>query len=219
MQQPDMKGTIGKGTIDKGTINKGTIGAVLLAAGESKRFVDGNKLLQPLNGKPLLFHALESLQASNVDKIVVVVQPDDNALITRLQTELNSDELNIIGNKQFHSGMASSIRAGIAHCSEHFATLICLGDMPHVAPQVINQLIEAARKERSADIVVPVGAAGRGNPKLFKCTQFKHLAQLRGDAGARALLRQHPDRVTEVAIDDGGIYKDYDVESDFFESD
>ena len=48
------------------------IGAVLLAAGRSQRFGDGDKLLAEINGRPLISHALAALGDSSVADIAIV---------------------------------------------------------------------------------------------------------------------------------------------------
>ena len=53
------------------------IGALILAAGQSSRFHDGNgayrnKLLEPVAGKAIIRHAAEAALASPLDPVIVV---------------------------------------------------------------------------------------------------------------------------------------------------
>ena len=49
------------------------ITAILLAAGESRRIPNENKLIKKFQGKPLINHILNSLIKSKVNKIIIVL--------------------------------------------------------------------------------------------------------------------------------------------------
>lgn len=88
--------------------------------------------------------------------------------------------------------------------------MIALADMPYVQPATITALIDAIK--HGAEIAVPVYRGKCGNPVAFGRAHFPRLLQLRGDQGARNLLKTFP--VTEVSVDDPGIERDIDVVTD-----
>jgi molybdenum cofactor cytidylyltransferase len=82
--------------------------------------------------------------------------------------------------------------------------------MPYVDGSTLHAL--AAALAAGADIAAPVVAGRRGNPVGFGAVHLDALLALRGDAGARRLLRMFP--VTEVAVCDPGILRDIDIPED-----
>ena len=49
------------------------ISAILLAAGESKRMKDENKLIKEINGLPLIKHAVKNILGSAIDELIIVL--------------------------------------------------------------------------------------------------------------------------------------------------
>lgn len=190
-----------------------TVG-ILMAAGRGRRFdPDGlrNKLLQPLPG------ASEALVAASARKLlavlprVVAVVPPEDGGVGALLAALGCD---VTICPDADSGMAASLTHAIRHTlrlsPSADAWLVALGDMPHLAPATLQAL--AAALARGAGIVAPVLAGRRGNPVGFGRIHLGALLALRGEEGARALLRAFP--VTEVEVDDPGIFRDVDSPAD-----
>jgi molybdenum cofactor cytidylyltransferase len=82
--------------------------------------------------------------------------------------------------------------------------------MPFVAPATISALADAL--SGGAGIAAPVMDGRRGNPVGFAAQHLDALLALEGDQGARGIVQRHP--VTEVAVDDAGIFRDVDTPSD-----
>jgi len=114
-------------------------------------------------------------------------------------------------NPDFADGMSTSLRAGIAAAGGVDAALICLGDMPRLAPAHLDAVIDAYRAGSPEDIVVPTCDRKRGNPVLWPRAYFAEIAALSGDVGARGLLDRHAESVRLVAIDDPAILVDVDT--------
>ncbi len=108
----------------------------------------------------------------------------------------------------FAEGMAASLRAGIAALPEDCdGALVCLGDMPFVRPATLDLLID--RFEPGEPAVIPVYRGQRGNPVLLGRLVFEAMLELKGDQGARGVLKALPVKM-EVAVDDPGIVRDLD---------
>src|SRR5690606_38587619 len=88
--------------------------------------------------------------------------------------------------------------------------IIALADMPFVTAATIGALAQALCS--GAGIAVPAMAGRRGNPVGFASQHFDQLLRMRGDTGARALLKAHPTH--EVAVVDPGIFRDIDTMDD-----
>ncbi|OED41741.1 hypothetical protein AB833_08950 [Chromatiales bacterium (ex Bugula neritina AB1)] len=188
-------------------VNKPVIAGLLLAAGSSRRAGKINKLLSPYNGKPMLKAVLLALVQSKVSEVHVVTG-FEHEKIEPLLTEFNVSSHYCASHAM---GMAHSLASGISRLQNMDAVLVCLGDMPHVSSEIIDQLIEATGDRAAEVIAVPVVAGKRGNPVMVGSAFFDVLLQHQGDTGARFLMKQYPELVLEIPIDDNSILLDYDT--------
>jgi molybdenum cofactor cytidylyltransferase len=183
------------------------IAALVLAAGQSRR-MGRNKLLLPIDGTPMVARTVDALIASAATDIVVVTghQQDD------LRRVLAGRAAAFVHNPDFASGLASSVKTGIAAVPEDAdGVLVCLGDMPLVGPTHLDRLIAAFNPVEGRLICVPTYDGKRGNPVLWARRYFAEMAGLSGDVGARGLLERHADAVCEVAMTDAGVLLDVDT--------
>jgi molybdenum cofactor cytidylyltransferase len=117
----------------------------------------------------------------------------------------------LVVNPDYPTGLASSLKAGIravpAGCD---GALVLLGDMPGIATEHVDRLVDAFA-EASDAIVVPVHEGRQGNPVLWPRRLFPELLQLEGDAGAKRLIAAHGEDVREVELGTTGIFADVDT--------
>lgn len=186
---------------------------ILLAAGRGRRFDplgQRNKLLQPLvqaGGEPVVVASARKLLAV-LPRVIAVVPPDDggvNALLAAAGCEVSVCP-------DADSGMAASLVHALRHSLSYdpAAWLVALGDMPYVAPPTLTALADALAA--GSPIAAPVMAGRRGNPVGFGRVHLEALLALSGDQGARRLLQTCP--VTELPVDDPGIFRDIDKLTD-----
>jgi len=170
----------------------GRTGAVILAAGGSKRF-SRQKLLEPWRGEPLIRHVVRSALQTGVSPVLVVTGAERE----RLREALSDLPVETVDNPHWQEGQAGSLQVGLAALKERVdAVVFMLGDMPLVEPALIEALIEEHRCTL-APIIAP-GYAGRpGNPVLFDRDTFGALEAIRGDQGGRALYNQFEPRWLE----------------------
>jgi molybdenum cofactor cytidylyltransferase len=184
------------------------IGAVLLAAGRSSRMGERNKLLVPIDGRPLVRHAAEALLASQVERTVVVT----GHMAEAVEAALADLPLDFARNPSFTTGMSSSLRAGLdALPPDLDGVLVALGDMPRVSARLIDRMIAAFSPQEGRAIVVPTAARKRGNPVLFASAFIEPIRRLQGDVGARAIVAQHEDVVVEIESGDDAPLIDVDT--------
>ena len=180
------------------------MGAILLAAGESRRWGAANKLLAPIDGKPMVRRTAEMILASSVRPVLVVTGHE----AAQVQVALADLPLSFHHAPDFADGMSASLRAGIdavpADCP---GALICLGDMPFVRPDTLDRLAQFHAQQAA---VFPTWQGKRGNPVLLARSLFADIMLLTGDQGARALLGAIPDQVGELPVDDPDILRDVD---------
>jgi molybdenum cofactor cytidylyltransferase len=184
------------------------IAAIVLAAGQSRRMGRVNKLLAPVDGKPMVRHVLDSLAAAQAGPVVVVTGHDYAAV----EAALPKKGFSLTHNPDYASGLSSSLRRGLAALPDNVdGVLVCLGDMPRVAPEVIDRLIAAFNPTEGRAICVPTWQGKRGNPVLFARRFFAEMQDIAGDTGARALIGEHSEVVCEVAMDDDAVLLDIDT--------
>jgi molybdenum cofactor cytidylyltransferase len=190
------------------------IGAIVLAAGTSSRYraaggVEPTKLTAPWRGQPIVRWAAAAALASRARPVIVVT---GHARQT-VEAALSDLPLTLVHNPAYATGLASSLRTGIAALGESAAgAAVLLGDMPGITGSAVDSLIAAFLSRSGALAAVPAFAGRRGNPVLLGRGLFDAVARLQGDQGARGLLRDvPPDCVVEVATEDAAVVFDVDT--------
>ena len=173
------------------------VAGIVLAAGKSSRMGDANKLLEHIDGKPLVARTGRAAVEAGLSQTVLVTghMADDVAHATKDIPLLR------IHNPDYADGMSSSIRAGVrAVADQADAVLIMLGDMPEINAEAIKSLVQAY-KEDPATLIVAASAQGkRGNPVLWDSRYFADLIALEGDTGARHIIAANTHVLKEVDI-------------------
>jgi molybdenum cofactor cytidylyltransferase len=172
------------------------VAAVLLAAGASSRY-GAHKLLERIDGIPLVRAAAQRLLAAEPWEAVVVVGREHE----RVTRALDGLGLRIVVNHEHARGMSGSLHAGIRAVSGAAdAALIALADQPGVDPAVVRRLISAWARG-GASIVAPSYRGDRGHPVLFSRALFGALLAVEGDRGARDVIAAAGDGVHLVEVD------------------
>lgn len=175
-----------------------------MAAGESRRWGAENKLLAPIDGRPMIRHTAQAILKSAVRPLLVVTGHEAGLI----EAALEGLPVFFHHAPDFADGMSTSLKAGIAAVPAGCdAALICLGDMPFVSAATFDRLTQAYAGQAA---LFPTYQQQRGNPVLLSRALFAEIRTLSGDKGAREILRAIPDRVAEVAVDDPGILRDVD---------
>jgi molybdenum cofactor cytidylyltransferase len=189
------------------------VAAILLAAGAARRMRGRDKLLEEVGGRPVLRAAAEAARASRADEVVVVLPPDAAAR----RAALDGLDVATVEAPDGAEGMAASLRAGLAAVTPHAdAAVVLLADMPEIGPAEIDRLIAAYDPDDGREICRAVSADGTpGHPVLFGRRFFETLASLKGDRGARDVLRESAEFVTEVPTDGRAAVIDLDTPEDW----
>ncbi len=187
--------------------------AVVLAAGAATRF-GSNKLLAPMNGRPLLQHALDAVAAAGVDDVVVVLGTEADAVEAAIAWR---GERRVV-NERPQDGLSSSLRIGLDAAVEvpgAEAALVVLGDQPQLRPGVVRAILTVASSPAAAhaQFVRPRYAADAApNPVLVRRSAWALAAGLDGDWGLGPLMANRPDHVVEVPVE--GANPDIDTPAD-----
>ena len=188
------------------------ISAILLAAGQSKRMGGDNKLIKKYNKKYLINYIVGTLIKSKVDKIIIVLgfQSPKVRKITA-----KNEKINFIYNKNYKSGISSSIKVGLKRVSKkNIGFLIVQADMPLISKKIINSLCHAIRK-KNKEIVAPIYKKNIGNPIGFKSSMIKILNKTKGDSGAKKMIKRNKKNISLIKINSKSIFKDFNTKKDF----
>lgn len=162
MTAPDASTDDHPAAVSQATPRRPVAAAIVVAAGRGRRFGGGdNKVLVPLDGKPIWQHAVEALRASGrISSIVLVIRPEDRGSIAGLAATLNI-HLTDGGNERY-----DSVRAGLAALQElslpdHSLPgkrLIAVHDAarPLVSATEIGDVVDAADRTGAAVLATPI---------------------------------------------------------------
>jgi molybdenum cofactor cytidylyltransferase len=182
------------------------LAAVVLAAGFSRRMGGENKLLKPLDGRPLIAHALETVCALGLRQVVVVLGESGDALAPLVPPSAAA-----LRNPRAAEGMGTTLALGAAALDASVAVaFVVLADMPFVRRGDYDALAAAFAGGGGEAICVPLHAGRRGHPVLFPARRFPDLAAAHGDSGARRLLTDPSSRICEVPGCSPGVLQDFD---------
>ena len=188
------------------------ISAILLAAGQSKRMDGDNKLIKKYNKKYLINHILDTLIKSKVNKIIVVL--GFQKLKVRKITVKNK-KINFVYNKNYKSGMASSIKTGLKRVSKkNIGFLIVQADMPLISKNIINSICYVVKKNRK-EIIAPTYKGKMGNPIGFKYSMVKILNKVKKDSGAKKIILRNKKKLGLIKVNSKSIFKDFNTKRDF----
>ena len=187
------------------------MGIVLLAAGASARLGTAKQLLA-FDGKTLLQHSLDVALDSNNHPVVVVLGSGAD----QIKKKLDAGTANVVINDAWQEGMASSLRLGVQSLLEidpqAEALILMVCDQPFVNAPLLENLVRAQRETGKPIVTCSYGATF-GPPTLFSKSLFPELLQLKGDTGARSVIRQHIHEVEVISFPDGNL--DIDTENDY----
>tara|TARA_B100001989_G_C24331933_1_gene360448 strand:+ start:114 stop:689 length:576 start_codon:yes stop_codon:yes gene_type:complete len=188
------------------------IKAILLAAGQSKRLKSENKLIKLYKKKPLINHSLNALHKSKVNKIIVVLGHQKK----ELQKIIKRNNKNIFTyNKEYKKGMASSIKAGLRKLNKKDKGFIIVqSDMPFIKSSDINKIFNSIKSKKY--LVHVLKYRNRvGNPIGFDISIMKKFKKIKGDVGAKFMVKRLKKETKFIKINNLKSFKDFDKVSDF----
>jgi molybdenum cofactor cytidylyltransferase len=109
-------------------------------------------------------------------------------------------------------GMGASLACAVREVGEADGYLVALGDMPFVRRTTIAAVRDALAA--GAPLAAPYFRARRGHPVALSGAFYKDLSNLRGDAGAKALLARNESALVKVPVGDPGVIRDIDTPGD-----
>lgn len=165
---------------------------ILLAAGKSSRYGDiGSKLDEDFLGKPLGAHVAVTLEAMPFKERIAIVNGS--------RIDYGRYGFRVVHNDDPAQGMSRSVRLGVAcaKASGSAAVLIALADMPRVTTAHIYRMLDCA--DGAHAVVTSSDGHAPKPPAIFGADRFDFLLDLKGDEGARELVRSGRHVITTPA--------------------
>ncbi len=190
------------------------IGAIILAAGSSRRFGGDKRKSSMPSGQTMLEESIHKA-ASVIDRVMVVLRFGDIGFAGELEAKIGNHNVEFFCAPDSAKGMAHSLANAIHHVKDWEAALVFLGDMPFVQAETVESIL-AEYEYRKADVplVFPVKNGKSGHPVLFPRDYFEEIEALTGDRGARPVIDAHPGNVFTVTVQDPGVIRDIDTPQD-----
>ncbi|MDW0108447.1 nucleotidyltransferase family protein [Sporosarcina aquimarina] len=162
---------------------------VYLAAGNSSR-MGSHKLALPVGTKTLGSLALDTALQSSLEEVYVISKVNDKMDWIPARLKKNK-KCKIIKCTTSQDGQSESLRCGIEEAQENDAAgvMVLLADQPFITTQMIAGLIDCMKTNPSAKFVATTIGQAITPPVLFSSSMYSDLLELRGDKGARAILR------------------------------
>jgi molybdenum cofactor cytidylyltransferase len=174
------------------------IPGIVLAAGASHRFGQ-NKLLIPLGGHAVLYHALQAALTAPLDPVILVLGYESDKALQALEELRGSPELRVLKNSHWAQGRAESLKLGLAAVPAHApGAVVLLGDMPLVTPALIARVAQAFLRDHTLCFPIYRGLPGR--PVAIPRELFGEFAQLCGDASGLPILQKYWERAIKIEL-------------------
>ena len=177
------------------------IAGIILAAGESARLGE-DKALLPWGSTTFLEHLLDSMKASKVGLVRVVLGANAEAV----QKKIKFGTAELVINPEWQKGQLSSLVAALDSLPRGLveAAVVALVDHPCISGRLIQTLIENFQQSKKL-IVLPTYQGRRGHPVVFSAQLFDELRAAPLEVGARHVVHQHPGDILEVATEEEGV--------------
>ena len=188
------------------------IKAILLAAGQSKRMKSENKLIKLYKKKPLINYSLNVLKKSKVNKIIIVLGYQYKEVKKIIK---KNNRIIFTYNKNYKKGMASSIKIGLKKISKNDkGFIIAQSDMPFVKQSDINKICRSINSKKF--LIHALKYKTRvGNPIGFDSSLIKKFKNIKGQFGAKFMVKRLKNRTNFINTNSPKSFKDFDKVSDF----
>lgn len=189
------------------------LGALLLAAGQSRRMGAESKLLLPFPERPMVAVTAERLRAAGIFDPIFIVTGHRSAEVRAAVDASDAGPVQFIPAPDYADGLSRSLIAGVKEALRLplDGLLIALADMPLIDAEDLRALADAFAPDQGRSIIVPTVDGQRGNPTLWARSLLPEMLSLDGDQGAKRLMQRFANQVAEVPRTNPGLLVDLDT--------
>ena len=193
-------------------MDKTKISAIVLAAGESRRMGEINKLQLPIDGVPLLRRSVETLLAAELGEVVVVLGHES----ANTKALLEGLAVRTVYNDDYESGQMTSVHCGLESLNQACeGVMVALGDQPALTVSDINYLVDAFFSRDGGEVVIPEYQGKRGNPIIISKRSQQEIISGKYNLGCRRFIENNPELVRTVEMPQSSVVIDLDTPMDY----
>lgn len=188
---------------------KYSVGAIILAAGQSKR-MGQNKMLLPFDRSTVIATIVSEVTSTSVGEAVVVTGYEAD----KIKAALTAYPVRCVFNPDYaQAEMLVSLQMGLRSMPEHQqAVLLILGDQPRIRHEVVQRVIDAGEP---GALVIPSYQRRRGHPVLIDRSFWYEVLALSPNSILRDFIRAHEDRIRYVEVNSDSVLRDMDTLEDY----
>ena len=180
---------------------------IITAAGMSTRQKENKLLIRSCN-ETMIEKTISKFL--NLELNIFVVIGHQKELIGPILEHRFGNDIQIVKNKDYKNGIASSLKAGITAVGDNYDYCgFCNGDKPFIKVKTIESMLKYL-KDNQPKILVPIYQKSSGHPTFFSKDFIKELSLISGDVGGQEVMKKYPNSVTYIPINDEGVVLDMD---------
>lgn len=183
-----------------------SIGAIVLASGDSRRFDQGNKLLVPWQGKPLIAHVLDVLPPEAFVRRLVVTRWE---AVAQVCFAMGAEVL-----LHHQPDISDTVRLGVEALGQLDGCLFAVGDQPRLSRTTVCNILSQAEAHPQS-ILRACENGEMGNPVLFPRDCYPALRALPPGRGGSWLAQRESARVRGVEVAESLELFDIDTLKDY----
>lgn len=186
---------------------------LILAAGASSRMRGRDKLMEEIDGTPLLARQAKIARAATAGPVLVTLPLAPHP---RYQA-LDGLDVTPVAVRDAAEGMAASIRAGLRGLPPQApGVMIVLADLPDLTTADLTQVLDAVSAQPAMKIWRGATQGAKpGHPIVFAAPVFPALAQLRGDEGGKQVVAAFGNETCLVPLPGAHARADLDTPEDW----
>jgi molybdenum cofactor cytidylyltransferase len=185
------------------------ISCIILAAGTSSRMGPDNKLLLPWEDQVVVDTVINTISSLNPFEVIVVTSEITAAHFS------TGNNLKIVDNPQYQTGMTSSIKAGVTAAQDKSdGYMICLGDQPTLTAATYKKILStfsASISKNKASIIAPFYNGSKGNPVLFSSMYRQDILEHKEPEGCKKIIQSNANQLIKLEVDDESVLLDMDT--------
>lgn len=189
------------------------VAALILAAGGSRRLGRPKQLLE-FEGETLLARTVRLSSHSGAFPVLAVLGSSADQIVA----SVHSTAVQFVMNQDWEQGIAASIHAGL-HALEELApatqgVILLTCDQPRLTAEHLESMLQEFLESKGEAIIASAYAGTLGTPVIFPREDFAGLYTLKGDQGARSLLKGNRRVIREIPLPGGEIDIDHPADLD-----
>lgn len=194
-------------------IDRFTFPIIVLAAGQSRRMQGRDKLLEDVDGGPLIRAQAQKARIATSGSVIVALPPRPHP---RYQA-LDGLDVTCLPVPDADTGMNASLRRSVAALPQDApCAMVLLGDLPDLDASDLCKVARAV--DLTSDTQIWRGATAQGapgHPIVFRNTLFDAFATLKGDSGGREVVAGAKGHVALIPLPGDRARGDLDTPEDW----